>query len=205
MADCDLLLNGIPRDCYGSIGGLAELWIGDRSLVLPVADDTERAPILSAINFAEGATLPVFKRYWFKTENANFTIGNSSNGAFITTLTAIFEKLSADKALEWEELKKDGACALAKDGNGKRWFLGFDNSLRLDRDNTTGQTGDSRDDDNQYSFALIDYSIRHPYEVPASVYDAAVNPTVTEPARAKVASVVTVEEAKAKKATKETI
>lgn len=185
--DCDLILNGIPRDCYGSIGGLSQLWLGDRSQVTPVEDTTEEAPILSAINVAEGVTTPVVKRYWFKTENANFVTSMSTNGAFITSLTAIFEKLSADKNREWEELKKDGAFGLVRDNNGKWWFLGFTNPLVLDRDSSQAETGSARDEDNQYTFVLTDYSTRPLFEVPTAVAEGLISGTA--PASRAIAGV----------------
>lgn len=198
MADCDFTLTGIPKDCKGSIGGLSQLWLANRDYASPVEDTGEKAPILSAITLDTTTEAQPFKRYWFKKENASFTTTMTENGAYVTTLTAIFEKMSAEKSYEWEMLAADGTCALVRDNNGKWWYLGFTNPLTLDRGGSQGETGSARDDNNQYTFVLIDYDIRPPHEVPADIATGAINPTApaVAPLTAPVVQTLNAEEKK---------
>lgn len=160
MACVSVTLNGIPLDC-GNVGGLKAIYIVD---VLDVTGVTVTSGAVTAIGMASGKK---FKKFDFRKGNANFTSTSTRNDAngtvFVdTSLTANFNYMETAKRTEMVNLTKANTYVIAKDNNGKNWFIGYDSYAGgAVNANTGAQYGDA----NNYVLTLTSQTPELPMEV----------------------------------------
>lgn len=71
---------------------------------------------------------------------------------FNITVNLVFAKQDAHKRLAIQSLAMGETCAVVEDNNGKKWFVGHSNPLRLTT--STADTGTAFSDSNSYTLAL---------------------------------------------------
>lgn len=166
---CNQTLNGLLRDCEGSVGGIAQVLLANFDDVsgVTVSDD-----IITAITMTNSAK---FKKYDFRPNTGSMTSTmqrNLENGSLYwqTDLVLAFSKMETVKRIEINAMAINDMVAIVKDMNGKYWYLGKDEPIiATDGD---GQTGTARADRNGYGITLQDNSRQTPFEVDESIIDA---------------------------------
>ena len=164
MACTSVTLNGIALDC-GNVGGLKALYIVD---VLDVSGVTVTAGAITAITMV---STKKFKKFDFRKGNANFTSTsnrNDANGTVIvdTTITANFNFMETAKRTEMSALTKANTYVIAKDNNGKNWFIGFES---YNGGAVNANSGSQLADANNYVLTLTSQTAELPMEVPDAV------------------------------------
>ena len=71
---------------------------------------------------------------------------------FNITVNLVFAKQDAHKRLAIQSLAMGETCAVVEDNNGKKWYVGHANPLRLTT--STADTGTAYSDSNAYTLAL---------------------------------------------------
>lgn len=163
---CSQTLAGIARDCQPNMGGVAEVYLANRSDVSAVTVTDGK---VSAITMVSGAT---FKVYQFARGTANMTSTfnvNAENGVNYvgTDLVMAFNRMETSKRVEVTALAVNDLYAIVKDNNGAYWLLGFDNPVNMGAGDAP--TGTALTDRNGYNVTLHDDSRELPYEVNASI------------------------------------
>ena len=166
---CNQTLNGLLRDCEGSVGGIAQVLLANFDDVtgVTVSDD-----IITAISMANSAK---FKKYDFRPNTGSMTSTmqrNLENGSLYwqTDLILAFSKMETVKRIEINAMAINDMVAIVKDMNGKYWYLGKDEPIIATAGD--GQTGTARADRNGYGITLQDNSRQTPFEVDESIIDA---------------------------------
>lgn len=166
---CNQTLNGLLRDCEGSVGGIAQVLLANFDDVsgVTVSDD-----IITAISMADSAK---FKKYDFRPNTGSMTSTmqrNLENGSLYwqTDLVLAFSKMETVKRIEINAMAINDMVAIVKDMNGKYWYLGKDEPIIATAGD--GQTGTARADRNGYGITLQDNSRQTPFEVDESIIDA---------------------------------
>lgn len=166
---CNQTLNGLLRDCDGSLGGIAQVLLANFDDVsgVTIGDD-----IITAITMADGAK---FKKYDFRPNTGSMTSTmqrNLENGSLYwqTDLVLAFSKMETVKRIEINAMAINDMVAIVKDMNGKYWYLGKDEPIIATAGD--GQTGTARADRNGYGITLQDNSRQTPFEVDESIIDA---------------------------------
>lgn len=169
---CSATLNGLPKDCEASMGGIAEVWITNHDAISDVTVDEN---IISAISLADSAK---FKRYFFRrgtgSMTSTYSLDPASGANFVTTDLALqFNKMETAKRIEMSALAVSELAIIVKDNNGKYWYLGYNNPVTASAGD--GATGQAFTDANKYGITLQDVSLQLPYEVSAEALDAIVD------------------------------
>lgn len=166
---CNQTLNGLLRDCDGSLGGISQVLLAnfDDVSAVTVGDD-----IITAITMANSAK---FKKYDFRPNTGSMTSTmqrNLENGSLYwqTDLVLSFSKMETVKRIEINAMAINDMVAIVKDMNGKYWYLGKDEPIIATAGD--GQTGTARADRNGYGITLQDNSRLSPFEVDESIIDA---------------------------------
>lgn len=166
---CNQTLNGLLRDCEGSLGGISQVLLANFDDVsgVTVSDD-----IITAITMADNAK---FKKYDFRPNTGSMTSNmqrNLENGSLYwqTDLVLSFSKMETVKRIEINAMAINDMVAIVKDMNGKYWYLGKDEPIIATAGD--GQTGTARADRNGYGITLQDNSRQTPFEVDESIIDA---------------------------------
>lgn len=159
---CSQTLSGIAKDCLSSLGGIVEAYIANKADVSAVTVTSDQ---VTAITMAGGAK---FHAYQFRpgtgSLTSNYTVNNENDSRFVESdLVLVFNRMDTTKRVEVVALAQTETVAIVKDGNGKYWFLGFDEGMVLGAGD--GQTGTAHGDRNGYSVTLHDVSREMPYEV----------------------------------------
>lgn len=168
---CNQTLNGLLRDCEGSVGGIAQVLLANFDDVsgVTVSDD-----IITAITMTNSAK---FKKYDFRPNTGSMTSTmqrNLENGSLYwqTDLVLAFSKMETVKRIEINAMAINDMVAIVKDMNGKYWYLGKDEPIIATAGD--GLTGQNRADRNGYDITLQDNSRQTPFEVDESIIDALV-------------------------------
>lgn len=168
---CNQTLNAILRDCLPSMGGITEALFANKEDVsgVTVSDD-----MISAIAMQSSKK---FVRFQFPRNtgsmSSNYTIDNTTGVKFVTTdLVMVFNRMETSKRVAIKALAENELVGIVKDGNGKWWYLGYEEALTASAGD--GLTGTARADRNGYSITLQDNSREMPYEVDPSIIDALV-------------------------------
>ena len=130
------LTQGYVLDCKDSLGGMTEVLFIAKA---DVTATTEASGVITAITKAAGKR---FYKYELVKETANFVENiNASveNGTvfYQQELTIVLNKLQANTRNEILLLAQSLLVAIAKDNNGKYWYLGKNNGLDI----TAGNSG----------------------------------------------------------------
>ena len=145
------LTQGYTLDCKDSLGGITEVYF---MAFQDVASTTEASGVITALTKDTGKRFYKYeltKGTSVLTENVN---SNVQNGTLYYTpeLTIILNKLQANTRNEILLLAKNLLVAVAKDNNGKYWYLGKTRSLDL----TAGsaETGTAEGDRSGYTLTF---------------------------------------------------
>ena len=160
---------GISLDC-GNVGGLKSIYIAD---VLDVTDITVADGEVTAITMD---STKKFKEFNFRKGNANFSAestrdDNAGTNFVTTTTTASFNHMETAKRKELQGLSTANTYVIAKDENGKNWFIGYGS---YNSGSTSGASGAAMGDANQYEVTLTAMTTELPMEVPADVLETIV-------------------------------
>ena len=169
MACTSVTLNGIALDC-GNVGGLKALYIVD---VLDVSSVTVSSGAVTAITMV---STKKFKKFDFRKGNANFTSTsnrNDANGTVVvdTTITANFNYMETAKRTDMSALTKANTYVIAKDNNGKNWFIGYES---YNGGAVNANTGSQLADANNYVLTLTSQTAELPMEVTDAVLSSIV-------------------------------
>jgi len=124
------LTQGYTLDCRDSLGGITEVYFIASS---DVTSTTEASGVITALVKATGKR---FYKYELTKGTSMFTetvASNVQNGTlyYTTELTIILNKLQANTRNEILLLGQNRLVAVAKDSNGKFWYLGKTRALDL--------------------------------------------------------------------------
>lgn len=160
MANCtSYTLSGLNAGCKDSVGGVAKIWLADKSAVQWTIDS-------SAHTIKPDATSS-FKVYNLRRGAASMTSTltvNDNAGSYFTTEVAIqFLKMETSKRLEVMAMLMGQTTGVVKDNNGKYWAVGINNPLEGTAG--TGETGTASSDANQYSVTISVDDAELPYEI----------------------------------------
>jgi hypothetical protein len=145
------LTQGYTLDCRDSLGGITEVYFIASS---DVASITEASGVISAITKSSGKR---FYKYELVKGTSMFTetvAANVQNGTlyYTTELTIILNKLQANTRNEILLLAQNRLNAVAKDSNGKFWYLG--KTRTLDLTGGSAATGTAEGDRNGYTLTF---------------------------------------------------
>ena len=124
------LTQGYIIDCRSGMGGIKEVYFMAKQ---DVASFTEDAGVITALSKDTGKR---FYKYELEkataslTENFNISVQNGTQ-YFTPELSIVLNKLQANTRNEILLLAKNSLVAVAKDNNGKYWFLGKERGLDL--------------------------------------------------------------------------
>ena len=163
---CSTTLSGLSRDCAANKGGVAEVYIANRSDVTAVTVTDGK---VSAITMASSK---YFQVYQFNRGTASmastYNVDQANGTRFVgTDLVMIFNRMQTAKRIEVTALAVNDLYVIVKDNNGAYWLLGYDNPVNIGAGD--GNTGTALTDRNGYSVTLHDDSDEMPYEVLASI------------------------------------
>lgn len=166
MACLPFAFNGVALDC-GNVGGLKSIYIAD---VLDVKDVTLTDGEVTAITMDSGKT---FKEFNFRKGNASFSAessrDDSAGTSFVTTTTtATFNHMETAKRKEMQGLATANTYVIAKDENGKNWFIGYGS---YNSGSANGASGAAMGDANQYEVSLVSMTTELPMEVANGVLE----------------------------------
>ena len=168
---CIQTLSGLAKDCAANMGGILEVYIAN-------FDDVTAATVtdgmISTISMAASAK---FKKYLFAKNtgsiSSTYNLDPASGVRYVTTdLLLQFNRMETAKRVEITALALGDLVVIAKDANGKYWYLGKDEPVNASAGD--GQTGTARSDANRYTITLQDNSKEMPFEVDPSIVDALV-------------------------------
>ena len=168
---CIQTLSGLAKDCAANMGGILEVYIAN-------FDDVTAATVtdgmISTISMASSAK---FKKYLFAKNtgsiSSTYNLDPASGVRYVTTdLLLQFNRIETAKRVEITALALGDLVVIAKDANGKYWYLGKDEPVNASAGD--GQTGTARSDANRYTITLQDNSKEMPFEVDPSIVDALV-------------------------------
>ena len=153
------------------MGGILEVYIAN-------FDDVTAATVtdgmISTISMSASAK---FKKYLFAKNtgsiSSTYNLDPASGVRYVTTdLLLQFNRMETAKRVEITALALGDLVVIAKDANGKYWYLGKDEPVNASAGD--GQTGTARSDANRYTITLQDNSKEMPFEVDPSIVDALV-------------------------------
>jgi hypothetical protein len=136
------LTQGYTLDCRDSLGGITEVYF---MAFQDVSSTTEASGVITALTKATGKRFYKYeltKGTSVMTENVN---SNVQNGTlyFTPELTIILNKLQANTRNEILLLAKNLLVAVAKDNNGKYWYLGKTRGIDLTAGSATSGTAEA--------------------------------------------------------------
>lgn len=145
------LTQGYVLDCKDSLGGITEVYF---MAFQDVASTTEASGVITALTKDSGKR---FYKYELVKGTASLTEtinSNVQNGTLYYTpeLTIILNKLQANTRNEILLLAKNLLVAVAKDSNGKFWYLGKTRGLDLTAG--SGTTGTAEGDRSGYTLTF---------------------------------------------------
>ncbi|CAB4121759.1 hypothetical protein UFOVP19_1 [uncultured Caudovirales phage] len=147
---CALTQNYV-LDCRDSLGGLIEVYFIESS---NISSTTEASGVITAISKVTGKK---FYKYELTKGTSAFTetiSANVANGTmfYTTELTIILNKLQANTRNEILLLGQNRLIAVAKDVNGKYWYLG--KTRALDLTGGSAATGTAEGDRSGYTLTF---------------------------------------------------
>lgn len=136
------LTQGYTLDCRDSLGGITEVYF---IAFQDVSSTTEASGVITALTKVTGKRFYKYeltKGTSVMTENVN---SNVQNGTlyFTPELTIILNKLQANTRNELLLLAKNLLVAVAKDNNGKYWYLGKTRGIDLTAGSATSGTAEA--------------------------------------------------------------
>ena len=152
-------LSGLNAGCKDSVGGVAKIWLADKSAVTWTIDSSTKT--------ASGGPTSGFKVYLLRRGAASMTSTltvNDNAGSYFTTEIAMnFLKMETSKRLEVMAMLMGQCTGVVKDNNGKYWAIGIEHPLEGSAG--TGETGTAASDANQYTVTISVDEAELPYEI----------------------------------------
>jgi hypothetical protein len=145
------LTQGYTLDCKDSLGGITEVYFIASS---DVSSATEASGVITSLTKAVGKRFykyQLVKGTSMLTENINSNVQNGTT-FYAPELTIILNKLQANTRNEILLLGQNLLVAVAKDSNGKFWYLGKTRGLYLTAGNAT--TGTAEGDRSGYTLTF---------------------------------------------------
>ncbi len=163
---CSQTLSAIAKDCLGSLGGIKRVLLANADDVTGV---TLTDSIITAITMGSGK---VFYEYQFRANTgsltSNYQVPDTGASPYVQTdLVMAFNRMETAKRVSIIALAQADLVGIVEDMNGKYWYLGYDNPLRLSAG--AALSGQQRSDRNGYDVTLVDESRELPYEVNAGI------------------------------------
>ena len=136
------LTQGYTLDCRDSLGGIVEVYFTEAANVTAT---TEASGVITALTKASG------KRFWKYALVKDTSMFNQTMTASVANgtvfygqeLQIILNKLQANTRNEILLLAKNLLVAVAKDNNGKYWYLGKTRGIDLTAGSATSGTADA--------------------------------------------------------------
>lgn len=157
-------LNGLCKDCEGSIGGIIEVYAAVHSNVSAIATSGD---MITGITLVSGAS---FYKYQFRKNTGSMTstlnVTDDGNVYVSTELSLVFSKMETKKRIEMNALATQDLALIVKDANGKYWYLGETEPVNASAGE--GATGTNRTDSNHYGITFTALSPNFLPEVSAT-------------------------------------
>lgn len=165
-----VLTAGMAEECDDSLGGIkaGQFLIGQ-------LDTVETSTVVAGeVTVLTQVALTNFYRYWMKKETANAVVTSTKDpmtGTFVseTVVTAMIQKLTAAKNVEFKLLAGKPLVIIYQDQNGVWSCAGLTNGAELL--SQTAQTGQTLNDQNGYTLTFTAREGHLPYTVDPTVID----------------------------------
>lgn len=166
---CLQTLAGIAKDCASNLAGIAKVWIMNFDAVTATIA-TNQLTALNAVDSSSDLEDVCFA-YNFRKQTATLTStqtkDNASGTAFWTNVLALqFSKMETTKHLEVSAITQGELAVIAKDNNGKYWYIGA--KYAVESTDATAQSGQNYGDLNGYNITLQQISDSLPVEISAT-------------------------------------
>ena len=152
-------LTGLNAGCKDSVGGVAKVWLADKSAVTWSIN----ASTYTATPDATSAFKVYNLRRGAASMTSTLTVNDNAGSYFATEVTMNFLKMESAKRLEVMAMLMGQCTGVVKDRNGKYWAIGIDNPLEGSAG--TGETGTAASDANQYTVTISVDDAELPYEI----------------------------------------
>lgn len=152
------IIDSISASDYQSLDASEQAkYIQEDEVYVRYALDIDGNKIASAIKTATLATeAEPMQAFQFRSQTGSMVqeLEANDNGTnfFNITVNLVFAKQDAHKRLAIQSLAMGETCAVVEDNNGKKWYVGHSNPLRLTT--TTADSGTAYSDSNSYTLTL---------------------------------------------------
>ncbi len=151
---CELLTEGIAKDCQSNSGGITKLYITDFSNISAIG--TTASGIINSITMG-GSPVSKFYEFAFNRNTSSFTdngVVNPQNGSLFydQTVTLILPRKENAKRAVLALLMQKDLAVIAKDGNGLYWFLGETKGMYVSE--LPSESGVNTADGSKYTITL---------------------------------------------------
>lgn len=166
---CSQTLSNLLDGCDLSVGGILEAYYANFA---DVTAKTLTSDVITTISMASSTkfyTLHPPRQTSGLTSTWNISDENGTKYVQ-TDLQLVFNKMETAKRAAVMALALGEFCIIVKDRNGKYWFLGDEEPVKISAGDLT--TGTARSDRNGYTVTLTDVSSAIPYEVDGSIVEA---------------------------------
>ena len=158
MASCtSYTLSGLNAGCKDSVGGVAKIWLADKSAVSWTISQNVATPsgtsAFKVYNLRRGAA----------SMTSTLTVNDNAGSYFTTEIAMNFLKMESAKRLEVMAMLMGQTTGVVKDKNGKYWAIGIENPLEGSAG--TGETGTAASDANMYTVTISVDDAELPYEI----------------------------------------
>lgn len=166
MASCYTIgLTSISKECKNSLGGIKDIWIGDRSALL---NDCQLSVDPSNETLKITGQTTELKHWEFRPETASVTstvnIDNAAGTLYVSTELALqFSKNERLKRLQIKAATIGDFVVIYRDNNDNLFYLGYDNPVTAT--SATAASGTAFGDFNGFNITLSDFSKDLPMEL----------------------------------------
>lgn len=185
MACTNIKLAALEKDCEFNKGGIKDIWIA-RYQDLCDSYCGSNASVKHGVELGKNANGHdyitnifmkadpntnlnyLFYHYYLTNDSAvldtEYTIDQANGILFTTnTLTCTVPVQTIDKRHQLMDLLLSDVVVIAKDGNGRYYYMGYEEPVKVNTFTTT--TGTASADSNNYNFTLVDTSKQTPYMI----------------------------------------
>jgi hypothetical protein len=160
MANCELSI-GFDLDCKDGVGGIKQIVLANWNQVNLISTTIDANEIVTAL--PEDAELFYFE---LPTQTGSFeetiNFNRDAGTIFYTqTVNVMFQKLSAVRRLELQNIATVRCVVFVQDANSNWWAVGLDNGADLST--STGGTGTVFGDAHGYTLSFVQESVKRAY------------------------------------------
>ena len=168
-------ISGVTYDlCTSNMGGIARLWVANRTDVESVTTGTSQTIVGDCITDIEMASGKTFQEVLIKKNTCSMTselqIGDGSSYVQ-TTLEIALRRQDSQKRMFLNSMILGECYVIVEDSNHFRWLLGLDEPVVCSAGGS--ESGQAKQDVNQYTLSLQDESLNYPFEVDEDAFLAA--------------------------------